>query len=265
MDPGFLEKYREQGYFIVPRLLGLDEVQAICQEITRVVDQHPDLPEGLIQMEPLVLRGEKQVETLEMGVRKLFRVARHVVFFRQLAFHDSLVEIAHALIGPDLLLMQSMTLMKPPHVSTEKIWHQDNAYFRLDPPDLFGFWIACDPATVENGCMHLLPGSQKGGVVEHAGRGDDYGATSPPSLQQAVTIPLDPGDALVFHGELLHYTPPNRTTSRRRAVQYHYASGTASRRCGTNEFDYQPEVVVAGKNQLRRIEEPLVEDNRTLL
>ena len=90
--------------------------------------------------------------------------------------------------------------------------------------------------------------------MEHAGAGDLYGATSPPGLEQAVAIPLKPGDALVFHGELLHYTPPNRTTTRRRAVQYHYASGTASRRCDINEFDYQPEVVVAGNNQLRRIE-----------
>ena len=265
MDPGFLEKYREDGYFVVPGLLELDEVQAICQQITRVVDQHPDVPEGLIQMEPRILSGEKQVEDLEMGVRKLFRVARHVEFFRQLAFHQRLLEIAHVILGPDLLLMQSMTLMKPPHVSTEKIWHQDNAYFRVEPPDLFGFWIACDRTDVANGCMHVLPGSHQGGIVEHAGSGDLYGATSAPSPQQTVAIPLDPGDGLVFHGELLHYTPPNRTSSRRRAVQYHYASGTASRRCGANEFDYEPEVVVAGRNQLRRIEESKAEEDRTLL
>ena len=265
MDPGFLEKYREEGYFVVPGLLELDEIEAICQEITRVIDQHPDVPEGLIQMEPRILSGEKQVATLEMGVRKLFQTARHNDFFQRMAFHKRLVEIAHALVGPDLVLMQSMTLMKPPHVSTEKIWHQDNAYFRVDPPDLFGFWIACDKTDVENGCMHLLPGSHKGGIVEHGGSGDLYGAVSPPDMDQAVAIPLDPGDALVFHGELLHYTPPNRTSSRRRAVQYHYASGTASRRCGTNEFDYEPELVVAGRNQLRRIDpSPVVDDETSI-
>jgi len=253
MDPALLNQYREDGYFVVRDLLGLDEVEAICQQITRVVNQHPAVPEELIQMEPAVASGEKTTESLELGVRKLFRVAKHNAFFRQLASHESLVAIARELIGPDILLIQSMTLMKPPGVSVEKIWHQDNAYFRVDPPDLFGLWIACDEATVENGCMHVMPGSHLGGIVEHAGPGDLYGATTIPQVEEVVAIPLSPGDALVFHGELLHFTPPNQTASRRRAVQYHYVSGTVTRRGNGNPFDYDPEAVIAGRNEIKRI------------
>jgi len=40
-------------------------------------------------------------------------------------------------------------------------------YFRLDPNKVCAFWIALDPATVENGCMHLVPNTHKSGIVTH--------------------------------------------------------------------------------------------------
>lgn len=241
-----LTQYREQGYFTVEKLFALDLVDGIKKEITRIVDQHPNIPKELVQIEPSVVRGEVTPSTKELGVRKLFKMAIHNQFFRELAFHPKMVAIATTLLGADIKLLQSMLLMKPPYFGGEKVWHQDNAYFRLTPNDVFGFWVACDQADVDNGCMHLIPGSHKNGIALHGGVNDDYGLINPPPFDQAVAIPLKPGDALVFNGEIFHYTPLNTTPRRRRAIQYHYASSKC-RGSSEKKFDVRGERLVAGK------------------
>lgn len=245
------DQFREQGYCLVNDLFSEDEVEGVRHEITRIMAPYPDVPDTLVQMEPAVLRGEITPLTPELGVRKLFRMTEHSGFFRKLAFHPGMVGIATALYGPDISLFQSMLLMKPPHFGGQKVWHQDNAYFRLVPNDIVGFWVACDDTDVDNGCMHVLPGSHRRGIADHGGAGDLYGLSHPPGIKDAVACPLRAGSALVFHGELWHFTPPNQTDRRRRAVQYHYAPT----RCRSAENSPFPpkvgEVVVSGEGMER--------------
>jgi phytanoyl-CoA hydroxylase len=246
VTPGQERQYREQGYFVVEDLFTPGEVERTREEITRIVDRHPDVPKEMVQMEPAVQRGDVQPPTKELGVRKLFRMAVHNDYFRGLAFHPRMVEIAKRLVGPDVKLAQSMLLMKPPHFGMVKVWHQDNAYFRLTPPDVFGFWIALDDADPENGCMHVIPGSHLGGLFPHDHARGDYGLIDEPSLADATPIPLRAGGALIFHGEICHYTPDNLSDRRRRALQYHYAAS----RCRQSEekwWGMKGEVLVAGR------------------
>ncbi len=243
-----LSRYAGEGYVVVPQLIPANEIAAIHREISNIAANPGHYPDELIQIEPLVRSTERVPESFELGIRKLFRVARHNEFFREFAFHERMVVIAQELIGPDLFLAQSMTLMKSPGVSTPKIWHQDNAYFRLEPPDVLGFWIAADQATIENGCMHIVPGSHQHGIVEHSGEGDEFGIVNVPRDEEVVAIPLNSGDALVFHGELQHFTPANLTNRRRRSIQYHYASSRTSWLGPNNDRSYfDPEVEICGR------------------
>ena len=238
--------FDRDGYVIVAEFLSTGEVESIRRETTAIVDRFPDVPEELVQIEPAVRRGAVKPDRVELGVRKLFRMTRHNEQFRSLAHHPGMVGIAVELIGPDVVLFQSMLLMKPPRFGGQKVWHQDNAYFRLEPNDVFGFWIALDDADVENGCMHVIPGSHREGIEEHGGVADDYGLSSAPTANDAVACVMKTGDALVFHGETYHFTPPNTTDRRRRALQYHYAS-THCRSSKDSPFkSIEPEVIVAG-------------------
>ena len=221
-----LDHYAEHGFAMVRGLFDAEEVEAVRTAIGRIVDAGTESSEAMIQMEPSVLNGTATVATRELGVRKLFRMAMHDPFFRELARHNTMAGWAHRVLGGPVMLMQSMLLMKPPVVSGEKVWHQDNAYFRLVPNDVIGFWVACDDTNVDNGCMHVVPGSHRSGILPHTGEGDLYGLAAPPEYGSAAVlpVPLRAGDALLFHGELCHGTPPNQTDSRRRALQYHYAA-----------------------------------------
>lgn len=243
-----IKQYRQQGYFTVEGLFTPDEVVAVRSEITKIVARYPDGPKGLIEFEPSVESGKNTPDALELGVRKLSNVVRHNAFFRKLAFHPKMAAIATVLLGPDVVLLQSIMLLKPPRIGSAKVWHQDNAYFRRDPNHIVGFWVACDDATVENGCMHVIPGSHTQGIVEHSGFKNDYGVLGTPSFEEAVAVPLEAGDALMFHGELLHGSPPNKTDARRRSMQYHYASSKCHRTKGWELYKVTPEVHVAGRD-----------------
>ena len=90
-----------------------------------------------------------------------------------------------------------------------------------------GVWIALDDATVENGCMHVLPGSHKEGAVVHFKR-RDWQICDTDILGQSITaVPLKAGGLMFFDGLLQHGTPHNPTTQRRRALQFHYCAKDA--------------------------------------
>lgn len=42
--------------------------------------------------------------------------------------------------------------------------HQDSTFLCTTPDSLVGFWIALDDATLENGCLWVIPGSHKAGL-----------------------------------------------------------------------------------------------------
>jgi ectoine hydroxylase-related dioxygenase (phytanoyl-CoA dioxygenase family) len=122
-------------------------------------------------------------------------------------------------------MIQDMALLKPPFRGSEKPWHQDTAYFDWTPlGGILGTWIALDEATVENGCMQVIPGSHLDGPAPHFHVRDCQIADQRVRVERAVAIPLKPGGILFFSGLLHHGTPPNTTSLRRRGLQYHYAA-----------------------------------------
>jgi len=116
-----------------------------------------------------------------------------------------------------------MGLIKPPRIGREKPWHQDFAYFNLPlGTQVVGVWIALDEAMIENGCMHIIPGSHQEGPVVHFQRRDWQICDTDVQVNRCMAVPLKPGSCLLFDGLLHHGTPPSQSDKRRRAVQYHY-------------------------------------------
>ncbi len=73
--------------------------------------------------------------------------------------------------------------------------------------------------------MELVPGSHRDGPAPHIPHPDINLCTIDPRYVHAerrVPVPLDPGDALVFHSLVHHCTAANRSDLRRRALQFHY-------------------------------------------
>ena len=73
--------------------------------------------------------------------------------------HPRIVDVLEALIGPDILGLQTMLFFKQPGQGGQG-FHQDSYYIPTQPDTLIGAWMAIDRADEENGCLWMTPGSQ---------------------------------------------------------------------------------------------------------
>jgi ectoine hydroxylase-related dioxygenase (phytanoyl-CoA dioxygenase family) len=137
--------------------------------------------------------------------------------FGALSRSRRIVDAVEQLLGGEVYHYHSKLMLKEPRVGGAWEWHQDYGYWYQNGcllPDLASCMIALDPATRENGCLQVLRGSQRMGRIEHGRAGNQTGADPERvgiALQrfELVHIELEPGDALMFHSNLLHASGPN--------------------------------------------------------
>jgi phytanoyl-CoA hydroxylase len=177
-------------------------------------------------------------EKAELAVRVLYGYREEHPVFARLTEHPLIMSIVESIVGRGALLFQDMALIKPPLIGSEKPWHQDDAYFSYAPIDqVVGVWIALDDARADNGCMHVIPGGHRNTGVKHWHSALDCEIVDGRiDASRAVPIELNAGGALFFSGLLPHRTPVNRTSHRRRALQFHYR-GAATRKLEPVEYD----------------------------
>lgn len=145
--------------------------------------------------------------------------------------HPAFVNVLTNIIGPNVKCMQSMLFVKAAG-KPGQAWHQDEYYIPTRDRSLTGGWIAQDDATVENGCLWVIPGSQKHGVLwpqhQHNDRRFDCAGEAyqfPYTDADAVPVEVKRGSVVYFNGYLLHRSLPNRKTSGfRRALVHHFMS-----------------------------------------
>jgi non-heme Fe2+,alpha-ketoglutarate-dependent halogenase len=140
----------------------------------------------------------------------------------QLVHHPKILDAVEDLIGPDILVYHSTLFLKEARTPAFVRWHQDSTYFYLEPHEHVTAWVALSNASVEAGCMRVLPGSQRWGAFDHddkpeplnmirrgqgiSGRFDD--ATG--SL-----MPVRAGEMSLHHTDLVHASGANDSDDRR--------------------------------------------------
>jgi len=230
LDLDAIGRYRRDGYLVVPGVMDADHVEACLTALTALAAD-PTIASGqrndsgaFIALEP----DADPAATADRAdlIRKFGNFTDTSPALLRAAMSSRLHAVLDALMGQGRVLLQEMALVKPPKISGDKPWHQDAAYFRgSDPHLMFGVWIALDPATRENGCMEVIPGSHLRGPAPHVPAEDINLCTIRPDLvrlDERVALPMDPGDVLIFHSLIHHYTAANRSNRRRRALQFHY-------------------------------------------
>ncbi len=98
-------------------------------------------------------------------------------------------------------------------------WHQDYGYWYNNGflyPRMISCFIAVDRSTRENGCLQVIRGSHAMGRIDHGKIGDQTGADVERTHEalkhlELVYVEMEPGDALYFHGNLLHRSDVNRS------------------------------------------------------
>ena len=121
------------------------------------------------------------------------------------------------LLGDEVYHYHHKMMLKEPRVGGAWQWHQDYGYWYNNGclfPDMASCLIALDRATTANGCLQVIRGSHKMGRVDHK-KIDDQMSADPDRVRVAmermelVYCEMEPGDAVFFHGNLLHRSDKN--------------------------------------------------------
>lgn len=201
-------------------------VVAICREHAAGRDVAPALvlPEA---------RGNSAAREPEDLISKVFRLHRDPVFER-FARDERLLDLVAELLGGDVDCFLSQFIFKTPCAYGQP-WHQDALYFPFEPDRQLGVWLAVTEARLDNGCLHVVPGSHREPVHAHvkdARPGSNYGYLEivDHDMSAAVPVLMRPGDLLVFHSHLMHRSTDNASDGIRAAMVYHYSpAGTVDR------------------------------------
>lgn len=131
-----------------------------------------------------------------------------------------MIDTADALLDGDAPVchFHSKLMQKEPKVGGAWEWHQDYGYWYknefLYPDQMISIMIAITEANKENGCMQVIKGTHKMGRIEHGFAGEQVGASQhyvdlALKTNELIYVELMPGDALIFHSNLLHRSEAN--------------------------------------------------------
>ncbi len=158
------------------------------------------------------------------------RFKSHLLFkwLSDLTRDDRVLDAVEDLIGPDILLWSTDWFIKEVNSGQYVSWHQDSGYWGLETRRLVSVWIALSPATIESGCMRIIPGSQEWADMEHVETfADDNMLTRGQSIEglddsQAVDLEVPMGSGALFNYRIVHSSPPNGSDDRRIGVVLRY-------------------------------------------
>ena len=147
--------------------------------------------------------------------------------FDRFSHTTELAEVARRVGLTDPAIIQSMYIFKPPEIGGEVVCHQDSTYIYTEPESCTGFWFALEDATIDNGCMHFIPGAHRGALKHRNYRVGEYQLTtetlddSPWPEDKKLAAEARAGTLVVFHGRAPHMSAPNRSDRSRHAYTLH--------------------------------------------
>jgi ectoine hydroxylase-related dioxygenase (phytanoyl-CoA dioxygenase family) len=228
--------YEDNGYLKLGKLLDDAALNALRQRIDDIMLGRAGLDYNRLLMQldsdtgkyedaGAQSRGHKGAT---LGYRKIQDLEYDELF---LAFMQRPIfrEICARVYGEqcEIAAFRAMFMNKPARKGTFLPWHQDR-WMDLDRDPLITTWTALDPATIANGCVQIIPGSHKLGLINKAhpaGFLTKEQAAEYCTPDRVVHLELAAGEVALLHNWLLHGSDVNRTDHPRRAFSVCYMDG----------------------------------------
>ncbi|MCY4018485.1 MAG: phytanoyl-CoA dioxygenase family protein [Chloroflexi bacterium] len=232
--------FRRDGYLVLRGLVAPDEVRQLAAYTEDLMAGRATLP-GVPPPADDASDRERRLH-----YERVHMPHRTEEIAERFLLHPRVVDVLEALIGPDVLGLQTMLFFKQPGQAGQG-FHQDSYYIPTQPDTLIGAWIAIDPANEDNGCLWITPGSQHEPIYPDCDGVTQQGDTilndiesiinaSHPDVEKntlakialryetEVAIPAQPGDVVFFGGHVLHRSHHNDSDKPRRAFVSHYCN-----------------------------------------
>lgn len=197
--------YGENGYLVPFDGVAASETAAMCDDLDRFERAE----------------GKRASEIIVKG---------HLCFRRSYEFsrHPKILDVVEDLIGPNIYALSSRFWMKPGQDGSFVSWHQDSAYFGLEPNELVTVWLALTDSTPDNGCVRVIPGSHRGPAYSHVETYDEKNLLARgQSIEEiddsdAVDLVLKAGQFSCHHERIVHGSAANNTDAMRTGIGIFY-------------------------------------------
>jgi hypothetical protein len=215
LTPAELAHYGERGYVVPSYRLPDDRVAGLRRTLDALIAANPGVrPENLVNVH---IEG-RNPEGMQGSAD-----------FLALSREPAILDVVEQLIGPDIVLWACSIFCKPAGDGKAIPWHQDGHYWPIRPLATCTVWIALDRSDTGNGCMRVIPGSQRGGVLHAHLTEERDDAVFTQRIEDeaydprtAADIVLDPGQMSMHDVYLIHGSEPNRSPRRRAGVAIRY-------------------------------------------
>jgi phytanoyl-CoA hydroxylase len=232
--------YNREGYIVLDRFLCEDEMAPARAAMSEKVDEIAAdlLAEGkisdLLAGEPFETRLARLFEGLcDADFLKFGRGWRdRKAGYYHLMATPSILDAVQSLIGPEIFSNPVYNVRpKVPLVAAGAVpWHQDKSYWPgANANPVITVWIPLVDSTLENGCLHLIPGTHTKPAVAHGS--ESYSGTKYLELPAAyierrkreiLALPMRAGSAVLFNDRLIHSSTPNNSRAVRWSVDLRY-------------------------------------------
>ncbi len=226
LTPAQVEAFREQGYLLVRDLLPPAALAPLTAELEQAVDVvlREAVEEGRLASSETFPNAPFD-RRLALAARasgappwfsqKLHGKRHKTAGMFTLRTWPALLDAVESMIGPEIFA-HPQTILRPklPEFSAAVVpWHQDLAYLRADEARetlIVNCWIPLVDARADNGCMQVVRGSHRAGLIAHEAQNDPWVGIAEAALPEGdiVTCELDRGDVLMTTERLVHRSLP---------------------------------------------------------
>ena len=224
--------FDENGYLKYGKVLEPGEVQQLIEGLDRVV--RIELEGGDDSSVEFSIGHRREVKEARDAPRTLTQYVnmwKRDKDYEKTVRHPLITGIAKTLLKtPEVRLWHDHIISKPPADNAHFRFHQDFYGWPLSEPCILSCWIALDDATVDNGCMHVIPGSHRDPCFSPEAKRKELEAlerdatmkTERAKMEEChasfgVPVELKTGECMFHHCLNFHATPQNTTNRQRRA------------------------------------------------
>ncbi|MDA1189111.1 MAG: phytanoyl-CoA dioxygenase family protein [Chloroflexi bacterium] len=254
-----LDHFNDQGYVVAPGLLDLElDIKPVLEEYDRLLDQliAPWHTQGRLSSNlaglsfsdrltqtMIEIGGSEVIQNLEIALPQSNIKHDTPFHFGPAVFNlltsPRLLDSVEKFIGPEILSNPIQHIrIKPPQRTLAKpfekdslisttSWHQDLGVglAEAENSNVLTVWIPIVEATVENGCLLVVPQSHKGDLALHCLRSperDGLHIRKEHVLPGEIPLPMSPGDVLFMHKKTMHSSLANNSDAIRWSFDLRY-------------------------------------------
>lgn len=238
-----LNLFNEQGYLCLGKVLTDSELNALQSRIDAIMMGEVRYPGMYFQLDSEtgsygeIGSGGDWVEP-SLNYRKIQDLEMDELFLRYMQ-HPIYRAITRRLVGENVSIFRAMFMNKPAKRGTFLPYHQDaGSQWHLDRDPEITVWTALDKASIDNGCVQVVPGSHKLGLLSERGHTitPEQEAEHAPD-EKSIFLEVEAGEAILLHNLLLHRSGINKTERPRRAFSVCYMDA-ATRRVNDATFQF---------------------------